>query len=182
MSDASSNRVPWWLALAAVTGGLVALGVWAVRGPSGSDYDTPARQLASPPTPVRSAPAAGPAERAPGVLPEAPDPADGPTLERPEVDARFAEHADAVRPRWRRVGAVLQGSDQPELQGVAVDIEARLTRAVEEGWPSADRADLVHEQRQLVMFLRQRYAGFEPLEAPLDAIDQELTTMDGGAN
>lgn len=166
--------------LVAAAGGLVAWGVWAIRLPDEpAGAQAPSRQLAAPPhtrTPEE------PPVEADGPDPEAPDPAAGPTLERPEVDARFADHAAAVRPKWRRVGALLEASDQPDLQGVAVEIEGRLGRAVTEDWPRADRADLVHEQRQLVTFLRQRYAGFGPLEGPLADIDAELTRMDGGAN
>jgi hypothetical protein len=103
-----------------------------------------------------------------------------PTLERPEVQDAYGDHVAEVLPHWERVTAVLAASTHPDLQRISRDLADRLVAAQAPGSSDKTRQDLIHEERQLVNHLRQRYAGFEDLEAPLAALEDAVTALDGG--
>lgn len=75
---------------------------------------------------------------------------------------------------------LLSQSDQPDLRDVSAALVARMSDAGVAPLAETDQRDLIAEERQLVNFLRQRYAGFTPLESELDRIEAEVTLMDGG--
>lgn len=111
----------------------------------------------------------------PVVLPPQP-----PTLERSEVQAAYGRHVAVVLPHWRRVTQILGASSHPELQGISRDLAERLAAAQDDRAGDKTRQDLIHEERQLLNHLRQRYAGFDALAGPLDALDRAVTELDGG--
>lgn len=103
-----------------------------------------------------------------------------PTLERPEVQDAYSDHVAEVLPHWERVTAILGASTHPDLQRISRDLADRLVAAQAPTISDKTRQDLIHEERQLVNHLRQRYAGFEDLEGPLAALDEAVAALDGG--
>ena len=104
-----------------------------------------------------------------------------PTLERPELAGEFPRRAVVAAAAWRRVGTTLAASDQPDLRAVAIDLGHRLTRAAGAGLTQTQRADLIHEQRQLLNYLKGRYRGFADIEADLATVDEQVSAMDGAS-
>lgn len=99
----------------------------------------------------------------------------------PEVDRVLHEHAQEAAPRWSRAAEILVHSPHPELAELAGAMAARLDAAAVAGLDAAHRQELVNEERQLLHFLRQRYAGYEPLERPLERIDASLQELEATA-
>lgn len=119
------------------------------------------------------------ARRATVDVPGEPPP-QAPTLERVEVQDAYGDHVALVLPEWERVSRVLAASTHPDLQRISTDLAERLVAAQSPKVSDKTRQDLIHEERQLVNHLRQRYAGFEDLEAPLASLDAAVADLDGG--
>ncbi len=120
------------------------------------------------PAPLRR-PGRGP--ESPPALPSAEEVS---RAEAPPVDD-FAEHLEEVRPLWRDTAEIVAHSTIPELVDIVVGMEERVTQAG--ALPPLERRALVADELQLVSFLRMRYAGFAPLEAPLDRLDAAVREM-----
>ncbi|MEC8424599.1 MAG: hypothetical protein VX000_12535 [Myxococcota bacterium] len=101
-------------------------------------------------------------------------------LERSAVQAAYGRHVAAVLPHWEHVTVILAASSHPDLQGISRALAERLAAAQGVQASDKNREDLIHEERQLVNHLRQRYAGFDELAGPLDALDSAITELDGG--
>ncbi len=112
-------------------------------------------------------------------MPTAPAPAapEAPLPDPPRVDEVLRSHAELAAPRWQGAADLLVHSPHPEFAELAGAMAARLHEA-EAGLPAGRRQELINEERQLLHFLRQRYAGFEPLERPLDRIDRSLADLE----
>jgi len=139
----------------------------------------PARVVIEPASSPAPEPRARPT-RPPAVEVDPEPPPELPTLERPEVHAAFGAHVAEVLPHWERVSAILAASTHPDLRRISDELAGRLVAAQRPGVTDRERQDLIHEERQLLNHLRARYAGFQDLEAPLEALDAAVTALDGG--
>jgi hypothetical protein len=161
------------LGVAALAAGALAAGVlvWGAR------VGAPERGAAGP----RGGAARGAEGRA-TVIEAAPDGA--PRKERPAagapdpvpVDQALAEHAAVAAPAWRAAADILAHSPHPELQDLAVGFATRLDAAAR-GLDAPTRQELVNEERQLLHFLKTRYAGLEPLERALAPAERSLDRL-----
>jgi len=92
-----------------------------------------------------------------------------------DFDRAFESHAAEAGPRWARVGAVLDQSDQPPLANVSRDLAAQLAAPPAD---AAGRRDLLMAQRQLLAVLQDRYGGAQVMDEELAAMKRSLAAVD----
>jgi hypothetical protein len=92
------------------------------------------------------------------------------------VDEALVDHAIAAAPAWRAAADILAHSPHPELQELARGFAARLEDAAR-GIDAPARQELVNEERQLLHFLKTRYAGLTPLERALAPAEESLDRL-----